>query len=98
MNLLFENKNFVNKRHQLLYNTKISAPIHYFFLFIFSLQYIKSFLLEALYQVKPHYFTGDEVIGYEPFCGKLSIGDGRINKIGQLFAASIHHAGTGTGF
>ena len=56
------------------------------------------FLLEALNQVKSLYFTGDDVVGYEPFCGMLSIADGSINKIGQLLAASICHDGPGPGF
>ena len=43
-------------------------------------------------------FTGDDVIGYEPFCGMLSITNGSINKIGQLFAVSICHGGPGPGF
>ena len=56
------------------------------------------FLLEALNQVKSLYFTGDDVVGYKPFCGMLSIADDSINKIGQLFAASICHGGPGPGF
>ena len=48
--------------------------------------------------MKSLYFTGDDIIGYEPFCGMLSIADGSINKIGQLFAASIYHGGPGPGF
>ena len=46
-------------------------------------------------------FTGDDVIGYEPFCGMLSIVvsiNGSISKIRQLFAASICHGGQGPGF
>ena len=58
----------------------------------------KRFLLEALNQVKSLYFTSDDVIGYEPFYGMLSIADGSINKIGQLFAASICHYESGPGF
>ena len=87
-----------NKRHQILCETKVSAPIHYFYL-IFLIDYnILYFLLEALNQVKSLYFTSDDVIGYEPFCGMLSIADGSINKIGQLFTASICHGGPGPGF
>ena len=48
--------------------------------------------------MKSLYFTGDDVIGSEPFCGMLSIADGSINKIGQLFVASICHGGPGPGF
>ena len=48
--------------------------------------------------MKSLYFTGDDGIGYEPFCGMLSIVDGSINKIGQLFAAIICHGGLGLGF
>ena len=48
--------------------------------------------------MKSLYFTRDDVAGYEPFCGMLSIADGSINKIGQLFAASIFHGGPGPGF
>ena len=48
--------------------------------------------------MKSLYFTGDDVIGFEPFCGMLSIADGSINKIGQLSAASICHGGPGPGF
>ena len=44
------------------------------------------------------YLTGDDVIGYEYFCGMLSITYGSINKIGSLFAASICHGGPGPGF
>ena len=48
--------------------------------------------------MKSLYFTGDDVIGHEPFYGMLSIADGSINKIGQLFAASICHGELGPGF
>ena len=48
--------------------------------------------------MKSLYFTGDEVIDYDPFYDMLSIADGSINKIGQLFAAGIYHGGPGPGF
>ena len=48
--------------------------------------------------MKSLYFTGNDVIGYESFCGMLSIADRTINKIRQLFAASICHEGPGPGF
>ena len=48
--------------------------------------------------MKSLYFTGDDVIGYAPFCGMLTIADGSNSKIGQLFAASICHGGPGPGF
>ena len=48
--------------------------------------------------MKSLYFTRDDVVGYEPFCGMLSIADGSINKIGQLLAASICHGRPGPGF
>ena len=48
--------------------------------------------------MKSLYFTRDDVVGYEAFCGMLSIADDSINKIGQLFPASICHGGPGPGF
>ena len=46
--------------------------------------------------MKSLHFTGDDVISYEPVCGRLSIAYGSINKIRQLFAASIYIWRTGT--
>ena len=54
--------------------------------------------LDALSEIKPQYFTVNEVDGLEPKCGTVNVADGTANGIGHLFAATICHGGPGPGF
>ena len=47
------------------------------------------FCLEALEYVKKTHFIENNEIGFEPFCGLVSVTDGSLMAIGHLFAASI---------
>ena len=56
------------------------------------------FCLEAFEYVKKTHFIENNEIGFEPFCGLLSVTDGSLMDIGYLFAASIVNGGPGPGF
>ena len=56
------------------------------------------FCLEALEYVKKAHFIEDNEIGFEPFCGLVSVTDGSLIAIGHLFANAIVNGGTGPGF
>ena len=47
------------------------------------------FCLEALEYVKKTHFIENNEIGFEPFCGLVSVTDGSLMAIGHLFAVSI---------
>lgn len=54
--------------------------------------------LEAIKSVKYRYFTGDDQDGYIPYFGTLSVADGTVKAIGQLFAASLVNGGPAPAF
>ena len=56
------------------------------------------FCLEALEYVKKTHFIENNEIGFEPFCGLVSVTDGSLMAIGHLFAASIVNGGPGPCF
>ena len=56
------------------------------------------FILEAIRDIKTQYFSGDDVLGYEPVCGTLSVADGTVKEIGHLMAASICNGGPAPDF
>ena len=56
------------------------------------------FCLEALEYVKKTRFIENSEIGFEPFCGLVSVTDGSLMAIGHLFAASIVNRGPGPCF
>ena len=56
------------------------------------------YYLDALADIKTHYFVGNDIDGYEPCCGTVSIANGTARSIGHLIAASICNGGPGPGF
>ena len=56
------------------------------------------FCLEAFEYVKKTHFIENNEIGFEPFCGLVSVTDGSLMAIGHLFAARIVNGGPGPGF
>ena len=48
--------------------------------------------------MKNKFFTGDDTLGFEPYCGMVSVADGSVSAIGHLFASSICNGGPGPGF
>ena len=54
--------------------------------------------LKALEYVKKTHFIENNEIGFEPFCGLVSVTDGSLMAIGHLFAASIVNGSPGPGF
>ena len=54
--------------------------------------------LEALEYVKKTHFIENNEIGFEPFCGLVSVMDESLMAIGYLFAASIVNGGPGPCF
>nr|XP_047143015.1 uncharacterized protein LOC100197382 [Hydra vulgaris] len=53
----------------------------------------REFYSEALKSIKIRFFTGDDLVGYVPSCGILSVADGTVKTIGHLFAASMVNGG-----
>ena len=56
------------------------------------------FCLEVLEYVKKTHFIENNEIGFEPFCGLVSVTDGSFMAIGNLFTASIVNGDPGPGF
>ena len=54
--------------------------------------------LEVLEHVKKTHFIENNEIGFEPFCGLVSVTDGSLMAVGHLFAASIVNGGAGACF
>ena len=54
--------------------------------------------VEAFKDIKMQFFNGDDVHGFEPVRGTVSIAEGSAYGIGHLVAASVCHGGPGAGF
>ena len=53
------------------------------------------FCIEALEYVKKTHFIENKEIAFEPFCGLVSVTDGRLMAIGHLFEVTIVNGGPG---
>ena len=70
----------------------------FFVAFVFLFCFMFFVFVEAFKDIKMQFFNGDDVRGFEPVRGTVSIAEGSAYGIRHLVAASVCHGGSGAGF
>ena len=60
---------------------------------LFSLLVLLIFIIEALKEIKHHFFSGNDNTGYESAFATVSVAEGTTFSVGHLFAASVCNDG-----